>query len=1450
MPKLHGTFTFISLLLLLLIARGSWAGVPARHEVRINGIVVGLQGEEPAVPALPQAREEKGARAWIVKFSGPIHPEQKAEVERLGCRLTDYLPEFAFRAVMDDGAREAIARLPYIEGTARFQPAFKLHERLRGRHLAPPAGEKVTVHLTIDDPAQLKKVLATVQRKGGEVLDVGPSGLRVTVAAAMLAELAQLEEVSWIDEHAEMELLNDTTAWVIQGNVPERKVIWDRNLHGEGQIIGVGDSGLDYDMPWFRDPAGAPVGPTHRKLVGYSSTYGDDYDADNPGHGTHVCGTLGGDRTPVDGATTANGMAPKARIFLQDLTAGASSYVYPPSDLGLLFSAAYNAGARLHTNSWGSGTNTYGPFAASADRFLWEHPDFVALFANGNSGPASGTVGEPATAKNVVSVGATYNGSGADNLATFSSNGPTADGRIKPTVTAPGYQIVSADSDGVKGSYNSGTITMSGTSMATPAVAGAAALIRQYFTDGYYPDGFASPSAAFIPSAALIRAVLINSAREMTGTSTDGTIPSTGQGWGRITLDDALFFAGEGKSLQVADETAGLDTGGSWIKDIPVADGSHPFKVTLAWSDYPGATGASKALVNDLDLTVTGPDGSVYPGNAFIDGASVAGGTPDRLNVEEQVLIKAPAAGVYRVAVTAYNVPMGPQPFALAVTGVIGPTPRGGIVLDRKFYASGGEVNIRVVDRDLDTDPARAEQVTVLLLSGSEPAGERVLLTESGPASAIFTGRLPLAPGTAVPNDGRLQVSGGDTITAVYHDGNDGTGNPATATATATVDDVPPVLSAAAVTAVTDTGGVVGWNSDEPANSVVDYGDTQTLGANVTDRTLVLQHRVVLSSLKEATAYYLAVSSSDEAGNVTSIPLTLTTRSLPPELTATSSEGNNTTLPATLISGVATDPSGVSQVTVNGTVVAPRAGDGYFSLTVNLAIGDNPVLVTATDTLGNMASVSLDITRLPPVDLAMQSVAGPSQATQNAAITVTDTVCNAGPGSATGFLVAFYLSTDVAVSSDDVFLGSRSVATLAAGGCSSGSTPVTVPALTRGGSYYLLAYADYTNRQTDNNRGNNTAAGNTITLTAPQLGAPTSLTVPGTNSTGSIKAAWAAGSVGGVTYQLEYSKDGAPYTVAATVSGTVATVNVTANGSYTFRVKAKASGYTDSPYSATATCLVALTCDAPTGLTVPVTSSTGTIKAAWAAGSVSGTTYRLEYSKDGGPYTAAYIGTATVAMVTVPAGGSYTFRVKAMKSGYADSPYSATATCLVTLTCGPPTSLTVPATNSTGSIKAAWAAGSVSGTTYQLEYSRNGGAYTVAATVTTTVVMVTVTANGTYTFRVKAMKSGYADSPYSATSSCTVTLACGMPAPIVVPATSSTGSVKVAWGTSNVSGVTYQLQYSKDGGPYTAAYSGTATVAIVTVPASGTYVFRVKAVKSGYADSPWNVSSAVVVTKP
>ncbi len=632
--------------LLLLVLGGEAGAVEPGSALVVNGLA--MEGEvERAEGQAATPLTESGPRKWVVRFSGPIQAKDKERMEKLGCVLHDYLPDFAFVATMDDNARKEVGKLPFVSQVVRFKPDHKLPARLRekwGGKSLQATGEKVGVHLKLDGPESLHNVLSVVQRGGGQVLDVGRDSLRVAVDEAVLPTLAAREEVVWINDDLPMELHNDTSRWVIQTNTPGDTRIWDKGIRGEGEVIAIGDTGLDYDMPWFRDPAGVPIGLQHRKVIGYDATYGDDYDANSPGHGTHVAGTAGGDRRPVDGLTDASGMAPGSRLFIQDLTVGGSNYVNPPNDLGSLFGVAFDAGARLHTNSWGNVDTSYGPSAASADRFLWEHKEFLSLFSIGNAGPGEGTAGNPATAKNVVSVGASYNGSDAEDVASFSSNGPTSDGRIKPTVIAPGYAIRSADSDGLKGSLNSGTTSMSGTSMATPAVAGAAALVRQYFAQGYCPGGVANPAQAIVPSAALVKAALINSAQEMSGAFTDGPIPTSGQGWGRINLANTLVFQGDSRTLEVSDESLGLTTGESWRQTFFV-DGSQPLKVTLAWTDYPGATGAARALVNDLDLAVSAPDGTIFLGNSFVGGVSVAGGNPDRLNVEEQVLVRNPLRG-------------------------------------------------------------------------------------------------------------------------------------------------------------------------------------------------------------------------------------------------------------------------------------------------------------------------------------------------------------------------------------------------------------------------------------------------------------------------------------------------------------------------------------------------------------------------------------------------------------------------------------------------------------------------------------------------------------------------------------------------------------------------------------------------------------------------------------
>jgi hypothetical protein len=207
--------------------------------------------------------------------------------------------------------------------------------------------------------------------------------------------------------------------------------------------------------------------------------------------------------------------------------------------------------------------------------------------------------------------------------------------------------------------------------------------------------------------------------------------------------------------------------------------------------------------------------------------------------------------------------------------------------------------------------------------------------------------------------------------------------------------------------------------------------------------------------------------------------------------------------------------------------------------------------------------------------------------------------------------------------------------------------------------------------------------------------------------------------------------------------------------------------------------------------------------------------------------------------------------VKAQKTNYdtSDSTMGNSA-CAVHLACGKPASLTVPATNSTGTIAISWKESDVIGATYVVEQSKDGGAFIEVYSGTNTLAGITVTANANYTYRVKAQKTNYDTSDYTMGNTvCAVHLACGKPASLTVPAT-STGTFYLSWSSSDVSGATYVLEQSTDGGAFVEVYRGTNTLAGITVTANGSYSYRVKAQKVAYDDSDWTMgNSSCIVTR-
>jgi hypothetical protein len=369
-----------------------------------------------------------------------------------------------------------------------------------------------------------------------------------------------------------------------------------------------------------------------------------------------------------------------------------------PDDLTPLFTSAYNNGARIHSNSWGGGdAGDYDEQCRQLDAFVWEHKDFCVVVAAGNDGTdpdengvADGkinltSVTSPATAKNCITVGAseslrsefddeTYGSwwptdypvspinddpmaNDAQQVVAFSSRGPTLDGRTKPEILAPGTFILSTRSRFIAASNTAWSafpqnhlyFYMGGTSMATPLVAGAVAVLRQFLREWVGLE---------TPSAALLKATVVLSGMKLPGYSPATHVADNHQGYGLINLQSIIDPP---TSVQVwfYDQPDGLQTGQADELDIEVGTTATPLRIAMAYTDAPG-----ERLVNNLNLMLEDPDGNVYVGNAV--GTSM---TPDTVNNHEVIQVTSPTAGTWKVRVIASNVPQGPQDFALAFSG-------------------------------------------------------------------------------------------------------------------------------------------------------------------------------------------------------------------------------------------------------------------------------------------------------------------------------------------------------------------------------------------------------------------------------------------------------------------------------------------------------------------------------------------------------------------------------------------------------------------------------------------------------------------------------------------------------------------------------------------------------------------------------------------------------------
>ncbi|MCK5659925.1 MAG: S8 family serine peptidase, partial [Methanosarcinales archaeon] len=605
---------------------------------------------------------------YIVQFSGYIQEEWKQAVRDTGAIIFDYVPNNAFVVQMNSSAKSQVESLDVVQWVGIYHPSYRISPALSLSTTTAAAGSITTqvasatgdvvsedIIVLLFDANDNTRVLSDIENLGGEIVNDAGDIIRVRVDGAKIGDIAIINGVSWIEKYVQPVIFNDVAAGIM--NVDD--VQNNHGLTGSGQIVAVADTGLDTgvnDATMHDDIEGRIV-----SLYAWWSGWGDVGGEDNDGHGTHVAGSVLGNGSHSGGLYA--GMAPEAQLVFQALQyEGTQPFpfvngsIYTPTDLSLLFQEAYDDNAKIHSNSWGFNNaslfGNYTPNSQHVDAFMWNNSDMLIVFAAGNYGASSGTVAPPSTAKNALTVGASDSsrfGGIINNIASFSSRGPTDDGRIKPDVVAPGRWILSTKSSmpGVLyswGIFDNYYAYAGGTSMATPLTAGTAALVRQYYVD----------NESISPSAALLKATLINGAANLSPAL------SSAQGWGRVDIEKSLFPASP-RAMRYHDNIS-LATSESWNVSYYINDSSESLKITLVWTDYKGNPVVIPQLVNNLDMNVTGPSGS-YLGN---------GG--DSVNNVEQVELLSPSVGLYTIKINGTNIPQGPQPFSLVISGVLDDT--------------------------------------------------------------------------------------------------------------------------------------------------------------------------------------------------------------------------------------------------------------------------------------------------------------------------------------------------------------------------------------------------------------------------------------------------------------------------------------------------------------------------------------------------------------------------------------------------------------------------------------------------------------------------------------------------------------------------------------------------------------------------------------------------------
>lgn len=702
-------------------------------------------GGNPTIPANLAA--DHSNRLHLVQFAAPIQPEFRGPLTAAGARIVKYMPDNAYLVNIQPGAARVLAALPFVRWVGEYHPAYKLEEQLLAEigSGAPVPARAYSLWLAQRGSASQDSVSALIGSLGGTNI-VRTIGLRMeaTLTLAQLLSVVRHNEVLWID--------------LVTPRSPDMDVIrtlWGANyIEGLGGYSGEGVRGEVMDGGFLSTHVDFQARPPILHLGN---------NADNS-HGTSTTGIVFGTGT---GNPQGRGLLPDAQgVFstyynLTDRFQETADLVNPAGPYRCVF----------QSNSWGDAQTTqYTSISADMDDLLFAN-DLLVCQSQSNTGTQSSR--PQAWAKNIVSIGGAYhfnNTNTTDDAWQFGASiGPASDGSQKPDL-CQAYDAIFCPTTPQNTSY---TNNFGGTSGATPISAGHFGLWFQLWASGVFGNPTTTGDVFDErPHMTTSKAAMINMAFRYPLTQSD--ITRYVQGWGVANIK-SLYDARN--NFFYVDESDVLTQGQTATYNFNVAAGTPYFRATMIYADPAAVPGASRLRVNDFDLKVTAPDGTIYWGNHGLvtSNNSTSGGSADSLNTVENVFLDNPAVGSWQVDVIATSIvedghvetPAIDGDFALVVTGVPPVPPALHVTLlsgPSGFVAPG---TAPVVTAGIQPGTETVVPGTELLHYRYSSSGGFATITLNDQGGGAYTATLPpIACGDAPQYYLSAQGSGGTVVNA------------------------------------------------------------------------------------------------------------------------------------------------------------------------------------------------------------------------------------------------------------------------------------------------------------------------------------------------------------------------------------------------------------------------------------------------------------------------------------------------------------------------------------------------------------------------------------------------------------------------------------------------------------------------------------------------------------